>query len=295
MTDPNLTVALRLGEHGMATFPCRSDNKRPAMADWDGRSTTDAATITRLWAERPGALPGIDLRKAGLFALDGDRHHADVDGVHALRRIVREHQIDMRHVPIVHTPGNGVHLYFRNTAELGNKKGSLPAGVDVRGAGGYTIAPGSTLPDGRCYRPAGPDLLSAVKANTVPPIPQAVLEIIQRPRFVAPEIRPANHPSPSSNDRRSLAYAKAALAGCTSDLAAMPKDSGRNIALNGIAYRLGRMIANGWLGSGEVVDRLREAARACGLMADDGTRSVEATIRSGLTAGLRKPHPGLPP
>jgi hypothetical protein len=181
-----------------------------------------------------------------------------------------------------------VHLYFRNTAQLGNATGSLPAGIDVRGAGGYTIAPGTTLPDGRCYRPAGPDLLGAVK--TIPPIPAALVEIIQRPRFVAPEIQPANH---SCDDRRAQAYAGAALAGCTSDLAAMPKDTGRNIALNASAFRLGRLVANGWLGSGEVVHRLGEAARACGLMADDGPRSVDATIRSGLTAGLRKPHPGL--
>jgi hypothetical protein len=294
MTDPNRALALRLGEHGIATFPCRPDNKRPVINHWDANSSVDASAIARWWGKYPGALPAIDLRKIGLVVLDGDKK-PDIDGVDQLRRIVRQHHIEMRQVPIALTPRAGVHLYFRNTAELGNKTGSLPAGIDVRGAGGYTIAPGTTLPDGRCYRPAGPDLLSAVTANAVPPIPPAVLEIIQRPRFVAPDIQPANHPAPSSTDRRAQAYARAALAGCATDLAAMPKDTGRNTALNASAFRLGRMVANGWLSFSEVVHRLREAARACGLMADDGRRSVDATISSGLTAGLRKPHPGLPP
>jgi hypothetical protein len=294
MRDPNRVLALRLGEHGIATFPCRPDNKRPLINDWDTNSSADAPAIARWWGKYPRALPAIDLRKIGLVVLDGDKK-PDVDGVDELRRIVRQHHIEMRHVPIVHTPGKGVHLYFRNIADLGNKTGSLPASIDVRGSGGYVIAPGTTLPDGRRYRPAGPDLLSAVKANTVPPIPPAVVEIIQRPRFVVPEIEPANHPAPSSTDRRAQAYARAALAGCTSGLATMPKDTGRNIALNASAFRLGRMVANGWLSFSEVVHRLREAARACGLMADDGPRSVDKTIASGLNAGLRKPHPGLRP
>jgi hypothetical protein len=294
MTDPNRAVALRLGEHGIATFPCRSDTRKP-LVKWGTLSTIDAQIITGWWNKWLGALPAIDLRKSGLIVLDGDRHHAEVDGVEALRTLVRQHRVEMRHVPIVHTPRNGVHLYFGNITGLGCRKGELPLGIDVKGSGGFVLAPGTTLPDGRIYRPAGPCLLGAGKTGTMPSLPHAIAEIIQRPRFVAPEIQPANHPVPSSTDRRAQAYARAALAGCTSDLATMPKDTGRNNALNASAFRLGRMVANGWLSFSEVVHRLREAARACGLMADDGPRSVDATIRSGLTAGLRKPHPGLPP
>jgi hypothetical protein len=73
----------------------------------------------------------------------------------------------------------------------------------------------------------------------------------------------------------------------------MPKDSGRNVALNGVAYRLGRMVANGWLDQAEVVHSLRAAANSNGLVAEDGPRSIEMTIKSGLNAGLRNPHPGL--
>jgi hypothetical protein len=291
MTDLNRAVALRLGEHGIATFPCRPDTRKP-LIKWGSLSTTDAQIIATLWDRYPTALPAIDLRKSGLIVLDGDRHHAEVDGVEALRTLVRQHRVEMRLVPIAHTPRNGVHLYFGNTAELGCRKGDIPPGIDVKGSGGFVLAPGTTLPDGRTYRPAGPDLLNAVSARTVPPLPDTIAEIIQRPRFVA-DREEADH-APCS-DRRTQAYARAALAGCVTDLAGMAKGTGRNIALNGSAYRLGRMVENGWLSSGEVVHRLREAARACGLTAEDGPRSVDATIKSGLTAGLRNPHPGLRP
>jgi hypothetical protein len=64
---------------------------------------------------------------------------------------------------------------------------------------------------------------------------------------------------------------------------------GRNNALNGAAWTLGRWIAAGALEQGEVEDALYVAALANGLVADDGERQCWATIRSGLGAGLREP------
>ena len=64
---------------------------------------------------------------------------------------------------------------------------------------------------------------------------------------------------------------------------------GRNNALNGAAWTLGRWIAAGALEQGEVEDALYVAALANGLVADDGERQCWATIRSGLGAGLQEP------
>jgi hypothetical protein len=57
----------------------------------------------------------------------------------------------------------------------------LPEGIDVRGAGGYTIAPYAVLPDGRRYRavPKSPDLISTYKAGTVPPIPEGIVALLE--------------------------------------------------------------------------------------------------------------------
>src|SRR5262249_26198054 len=60
-----------------------------------------------------------------------------------------------------------------------------------------------------------------------------------------------------------------------------------------IAYRLGRMIAAGWLARADVEAALIEAMNANGAVADDGIKSVEATLRAGIEAGMAEPYPGL--
>ena len=68
---------------------------------------------------------------------------------------------------------------------------------------------------------------------------------------------------------------------------------GRNELLNALAYRLGRMIARGWLYRADVEADLAGAMHTNGYVADKGIRAVEATLRSGLDAGTQKPHPDL--
>ena len=66
----------------------------------------------------------------------------------------------------------------------------------------------------------------------------------------------------------------------------------RNNTLNTAAFNLFQIVAGGELDEQEVRDRLFEAAEACGLVADDGAASVEATIdsaRAGRHARSRAP------
>jgi AAA domain/Bifunctional DNA primase/polymerase, N-terminal len=76
---------------------------------------------------------------------------------------------------------------------------------------------------------------------------------------------------------------------CTA-LAAMPKDSGRNNALNRAAFNLFQLVASGGLDENTVRDRLFAAAETCGLVAEDGAASVHATIESGAKAGRAQPR-----
>jgi hypothetical protein len=64
---------------------------------------------------------------------------------------------------------------------------------------------------------------------------------------------------------------------------------GRNAALNGAAWTLGRWVAAGALEQLVVEDALYAAAARNGLVGDDGQRQCWATIRSGLSAGLQQP------
>src|SRR5262249_12514265 len=75
-----------------------------------------------------------------------------------------------------------------------------------------------------------------------------------------------------------------------SALAAMPKDSGRNDALNRAAFNLFQLVAGGGLDENVVRGRLFAAAETCGLVAEDGAASVRATIASGAKAVLAQPR-----
>lgn len=84
----------------------------------------------------------------------------------------------------------------------------------------------------------------------------------------------------------------AALDGCTQELAAVAPGS-RNELLNKLAFRLGRMVARGWLYREHVGANLIGAMHVNGYVKDKGIRAVEATLRSGLDAGEKEPHPDL--
>src|SRR5262249_46930246 len=93
--------------------------------------------------------------------------------------------------------------------------------------------------------------------------------------------------------QRERAYAKAALRRIAGELAATAA-GGRNEALNKAAFVLGTMAARDWITRDEVEDALRSAMEQNGYAADKGTRAVEATLKSGLEAGMNTPHDGLP-
>src|SRR5262245_853199 len=91
---------------------------------------------------------------------------------------------------------------------------------------------------------------------------------------------------------RERQYAKAALDGCTIELA-NSTPGGRNDALNKAAFRLGTMIARGWIPRATVEQRLYEAAGQNGSVKDDGSPAALATIKSGIDAGLKGPRAEL--
>jgi hypothetical protein len=91
---------------------------------------------------------------------------------------------------------------------------------------------------------------------------------------------------------REKAYAEAALEGCAAELAAAASGS-RNELLNKLAFRLGRMAARGWISRATVEAVLTKAMTANGYVGEDGIGAVKATLRSGLDAGEKEPHPDL--
>jgi Bifunctional DNA primase/polymerase, N-terminal len=294
----NVDVALRCAHAGLHVFPVSPDGrKRPTVrGSWRENSTTDETTIVTWWRTRASHLVAVDLHKAGLLVVDGDRH-ADKDGVilhdgvDALRKLFREHNTSLKANPIVWTPSGGVHLYFRCPPGFGNREGDLPEGINIRGSGGYTVAPGCALPDGRRYAPADgrPELVEAFQAGTIPSLPNWFADLIKqanRPIIAPPTVS-------CQRGKRFERYAAAALDRMAQELSAKPPDTGRNQALNIAAWKMGTMVNRGWIGRAEIEDVLFQAASACHLVKDTGTRAVRMTIASGLDAGISRPHPDL--
>jgi hypothetical protein len=75
-----------------------------------------------------------------------------------------------------------------------------------------------------------------------------------------------------------------------SELAAMPKDSGRNTAVYNKALAVGNYVAGARLDEDHAIKVLLHACNHNGLVKDDGERSVLATIHSGIRNGKARPR-----
>jgi hypothetical protein len=64
----------------------------------------------------------------------------------------------------------------------------------------------------------------------------------------------------------------------------------RNNALNCAAFRLFQLVAGGELDRTQVIERLIDACHRNGLVAEDGWKTVMATINSAMRAGLQHPR-----
>jgi hypothetical protein len=154
------------------------------------KATTDERTIVDWWRKWPKALIGLPMGGATkLFALDFDPREDPVTGevftLDALKAALEE-QIGCP-LPISlasRTQSGGVHVFFRQPdGEPIRNRGNLPRHVDVRGEGGYVIAPPSVMAEecgGGRYR------WLEGRQDTVPvEAPSALIEVLRskgRPR-----------------------------------------------------------------------------------------------------------------
>ncbi|SME90017.1 Primase C terminal 1 (PriCT-1) [Tistlia consotensis] len=153
-------AALAYLARGWSVLPLRPADKRPLVA-WEPlqHERPDAETLRAWFARWPAANVGIVTGAlSGLVVLDVDPHHGGADSLAALERA---------HGPLpatveAETGGGGRHLYFRHPGGLVRNRAGLRQGIDLRGDGGYVVAPPSRHPSGGLYRwrPGGsPDAL----------------------------------------------------------------------------------------------------------------------------------------
>lgn len=137
-------AAKRLAKDGQPVFPCHWQGeraKRPMTKNGLHDATTDLDLIKRWWKARPESAIGLP---TGIKwdVLDVDVKEA-VDGRAHLPYLTRLGLLDGCK-RVVRTPSGGWHLYFV-AAKGTTNKASAALGLDVRGLGGYVLAPPSYL------------------------------------------------------------------------------------------------------------------------------------------------------
>jgi hypothetical protein len=257
---------------GWCPIPLKPREKIPTGAWKSYQSQRPSGAQCGNWDNAENNIGIVTGDISDIFVLDVD----GAQGEATLQALIQKHG-ELPETPLTHT-GKGRHFYFRYPAgvEIRNLSGtsssgfSLP-GIDVRGAGGYVVAPPSIHPNGSAYRwevspwdvePAdAPDwLLGLVTAQ-----PEAMLPAAQ-----------AGH--------KPEAYLEAALQGELTALATSSNGS-RNDALNKAAFALGQLIPLG-LAESSVRSRLEAVALAIGLSSEE----IRLTIDSGLAAGMASPR-----
>src|SRR5262245_41484947 len=140
-------AALQLAQKGLAVFPCQPRGTEPACDTGPHAATSDVERINRWWHAFPDLNIGIATgTTSGIFVLDIDGE----DGEGSLLKLEGEYGALPPTVEAI--TGKGRHCYFRTgKRKIGNSVGQLGIGLDIRGDGGYVIAPPSIHPSGRPY------------------------------------------------------------------------------------------------------------------------------------------------
>lgn len=148
-----MTYALEMAAMGFGVFPISTNSKQPPPGSRGFKdATTDDFTIMAWWEENPdyniGVWPGEHY-----MVLDVDVKRGR-NGRKTLARLEAENA-DLPGTLLVETPSGGLHLYFKTTRPVPNSAGRIGPALDVRGAHGYVLGPGSTI-GGRTYRVVTP-------------------------------------------------------------------------------------------------------------------------------------------
>ena len=139
---------------------CKNPAKHPRTVHGLKDASEDADTIRRWWEQWPDANIGIVTGpQSGILVLD-------VDGKQGEESLIdlERHGHHLPDTYSVRTGGGGQHLYFLwpEGVDVRNSQGRIARGLDIRGEGGYVVAPSSLHASGERYE---------VNQSAIPPAP----------------------------------------------------------------------------------------------------------------------------
>ena len=140
--SPQLAQALKYAAHGWPVFPAVPGEKIPVTPRGFKDATTDEAQIRAWWQANPDRNIGIATGRPGPDVVDGYNHGKAGNGFAAWNQAKRAGLLPQPQA-MVQTPSGGMHAYYAGTeqrsASIGGKH------LDFRAAGGYVVAPHSTV------------------------------------------------------------------------------------------------------------------------------------------------------
>ena len=265
-------------------FPVSRVDKHPLCPNGFHDATIDEDQIRKWWAVWPRAMIGIAAgARFGAWVTDEDIDaKKNIDGRETMARLEADHESLPRTLTSI-TPRGGKHRLFRWTGiNIRNSVEEIGPGIDVRGAGGYFVAPPSVRADGAAYRweNATTAIVEAPTWLSELALTSSSNVAIRRPIL---DLNTVNGPPQKSSSARDYVWARAALERECDAL-------NTNAALNVAAFNLGQIVAGGELTEQEVIAALIAGAEARGLIVEYGEPSVINTINSGLHAGMKYPR-----
>lgn len=131
--------AIRYAKKGFKVFPLAPQSKsKQVLKSWKEEATQDLSKIEQWWTQNPYYNIGL-VTGGGLFVIDVDIKN-NKNGFQSLQQHGKELPTTVK----VKTPSGGVHLYYRAEKQISNKV-NLYDGIDIRGEGGYVVAPPSMI------------------------------------------------------------------------------------------------------------------------------------------------------
>lgn len=146
-------AALKYAKMGLAVFPLIEKDKKPLTANGFKDATTDLNAIENWWTKRPLANIGIATgsMSGGLIAIDMDiDKDKGKDGYHSFLEWCKDNVLILPESWMSITGRGGYHLFCKSAFPVPCKIGWLDS-VDIKGEGGYIVAPPSIHPNGNRY------------------------------------------------------------------------------------------------------------------------------------------------
>ena len=172
MTDnKNLKAALYYAtKYGWAVFPVKAEEKRPHTPHGCKDAKKDPGAIRAWWKKWPNDSIGIATGSiSNLIVIDEDLDdEKGLDGIMAMDAWEKDNGVKLPDTARAITGRGGAHLYYRYSGKDILNRAGIIDGVDVRGEGGYVVAPPSIHPNGVEYAwEEDPDDVGIAEVNDV--------------------------------------------------------------------------------------------------------------------------------